>query len=114
MPSDPNTFSARLSEPGYLNPVPSYAVRRSPRRLAKHNAEVADMLLYLVRLCWPLLAADDEVEDAIDEFVVAIDTPSNRNRLIGLPDNCERWVMIAGNFFEYMTGEECKAAAVAN
>lgn len=112
MPSDSNTFSALLSEPDCLDPVPSYAVRQS--RLAEHNTEVADMLLYLVRLCWPLLAADDEVEDAIDEFVVAIGTPSNRNRLVGLPDTHERWVMIAGNFFEYVTGEECKAAAVAN
>lgn len=97
-------------DPGRINPVPSYPVRNSPTRLAEHNADVADMLLYLVRYYWPALAADPEIEDAIAEFVAAIGTPSNRGRLVGLDDNYERWDVIAGNFFEYATGVQDGAA----
>lgn len=90
-------------DPGHINPVPSYAVRHSPMRLAEHNGDVADMLLYLVRFYWPALAADAEIEDAIAEFVAVIGTPINRGRLVALADNYERWDVIAGNFFEYAT-----------
>ncbi|KQQ15952.1 conserved protein of unknown function [Methylorubrum extorquens] len=101
-------------DPGRINPVPSYPVRHSPTRLAEHNAEVADMLLYLVQFYRPALAADPEIDDAIAEFVAAIGTPINRGHLVGLDDNYERWDVIAGNFFEYVTGEEGEPTAVAN
>lgn len=97
-------------DPGHINPVPSYAVRHSPTRLAEHNADVADMLLYLVRFYLPALAADAEIEDAIAEFVAAIGTPGNRGCLVALADNYERWDVIAGNFFEYATGARDQAA----
>lgn len=100
-------------DPGTLDPVPTYAVRQCPSRLAEHNAEVADMLLYLVRIYRPDLAADPEIEDFIAEYVVAISTPDNRGRLMGLSDTYERWDVLAGNLFECATGKTASSTAAS-
>lgn len=96
-------------DPGSLDPVPSCAVRRSRLRLEEHNAEVSSMLLYIIGIYEPLLAADPETKDAIADFIPRLGTPSNRRKLVGLSDNYERWDVIAGNFFEYATGARNEA-----
>ncbi|WP_462118940.1 hypothetical protein [Methylorubrum extorquens] len=89
-------------DPGTINPVAPTAVRWSPKRLAAHNAEVSSMLLYIIGIYEPLLAADPETKDAIADFIPLLGTPSNRRKLVGLSDNYERWDVIAGNFIKLM------------
>ncbi|APX84404.1 hypothetical protein BV511_06525 [Methylorubrum extorquens] len=89
-------------DPGTLNPVAPAAVRRSPKRLAAHNAEVAGMLLYLVRIYRPDIAGCDRIEGFIEEMISFVNRPDNRCKLVALSDNYERWDVITGNFIKLM------------
>ena len=78
--------------------------------MEEHHAEIADMLLYLVRFYWPALAADPETKVAIAHFLPELDAPDNRRKLVGLSDNYERRNVIASNFVRWIGYEEEEAA----
>lgn len=89
-------------DPGTLNPIPSAAIRRSPKRLAAHNAEVASMLLYVVKLYRPDIAGRYRIGGFIEEMISLVSRSGNRRKLVALSDNYERWGVIAGNFIKLM------------
>lgn len=78
-------------DPGGLNPVPSHAVRRSPTRLAAHEAEVRDMWRYLVLFYRPQFRALKRLDDYADETIARFRQPHMRRGLAAMADNYERW-----------------------
>lgn len=83
-------------DPGRINPVPSHAVRRSPTRLAAHEAEVRDMWLYLVRFYRPQFGKLVHLDAYADETIARLRKPHMRRGLAALADNYERWDVLVG------------------
>lgn len=87
-------------DPGDLNPVPSYAVRQSPTRMAAHEAELQDMWRYLVSFYRPAFRTLPQLDDYADEAVARLRKPHIRRGLAAMADNYERWNMIVGASIE--------------
>ena len=89
-------------DPGALNPIATYAVRRSKTCMLAHEAEVRSMLLHLVRHYEPELGYHPSAGDFIDEAVAKLRKPYIRGGLSALADNHERWETITGICIEVM------------
>lgn len=89
-------------DPGSLNPVPSVAVRRSPKLLAEHNAEVASMLLYILKFYRPDIAGRYRIEGFITRMVSYMNEPRERRALSALASNHDRWDAITTHFVKLM------------
>jgi len=75
-----------------IDPLPSAAVRNDPVLMARHEAQVRDMLLALIP-CWrPDLARHPRLKGVAGSLAALIET--TRSQISKLPDNDARWAVV--------------------
>ena len=81
-------------DPDQLNPVASYAVRRSPQRKASHDAEVVSIMRYLIDYYRADLLTHPALDHVLEEITLAIHRPATRKTLSALNTNYDRWDLL--------------------
>ena len=91
-------------DPGQLNPVASYAVRRSPQRKAAHDAEVVSMMRYLIDYYRTDLLTHPALDRVLEEIAAVNDSPAARKGLSALNTNYDRWDLLIESVVDCLDG----------